>query len=646
MTPGPEALRDAAILRAIVEGVEAQTGDAFFASLVRHVATALGVQYVFASELTQAGTHFRSRAVWARGARGEDFEVPLRGTPCEAVLGGELVHHPERLQQHFPDDAGLGVWGVVSYCGAPIAAADGSILGHIAVLDDRPMPDATAALAVLRIFAARAAAEIERLQAFDALRTSEEQLRQVLRCAADGIIVSDEDGRILLFNPAAERIFGCTAAQAIGEPVARFGTPDGVAARQQVIAQLALDPKQVVFYGEDQGILARRFDGTPFLHEGSLSRSESGGQVFYTGIVRDCEERRGASRELDALRRQNETLREELRSLYAFDAIVGGSSALRDVLEQVERVATTDASVLIRGESGTGKELIARAIHSLSARREHPMIRVNCAALSGGLVESELFGHEKGAFTGASERRIGRFELADGGTIFLDEVGEIPESVQVKLLRVLQEREFERVGGTRTIRVDVRILAATNRDLERAIAARGFREDLYYRLAAFPVRVPPLRERREDIPLLVDAFIDRYAAKIGRPVRRASAATLERLCAYAWPGNVRELENVIERALILSRGAVLEVAPELLPASAVASPPQPNGAPHASDGMMSRHAEASRSLKHAEREHILAALDRCGWKIEGDHGAAAALGLRPSTLRSRMQKLAIQRAAS
>ncbi len=637
--PDPDAsLREHAVLREIVEGVEAETGDAFFQSLVRHVATALGVQYVFASELTQGGTHFRARALWARGAHGDGFEIPLAGTPCEAVLRqGRLIHHAEHLQERFPEDAGLRDWGVVSYCGAPIRDAHGDVFGHLAILDDRPMPDASAALAVLRIFAARVRAEIERVRAYDALRASEQRLEQVLRCAADGIIVSDENGTILLFNPAAERIMGCTAEQAIGESVARFGTPEGIAAREQVVAQLARDPKQVFFYGEDAGIIARRWDGSLFLHEGSLSRSEAGGRVFFTVIFRDVEERRGASRDLARLRRQNEALREELRSLYRFEEIVGESRALRDVFEQIELVATTDASVLIRGESGTGKELVARAIHALSARRDHPMVKVNCAALSAGLVESELFGHERGAFTGAGERRIGRFELADGGTIFLDEVGEIPEAVQVKLLRVLQEREFERVGGSATIRVDVRVIAATNRDLERAIAERGFREDLYYRLAAFPVVVPPLRERREDIPLLAQTFIERYAAKIGRPVRRVADETLARLCAYPWPGNVRELENVIERALILSRGDVLEVAPELLPASAVPFPPAEPAPPAAAPG------GRSASLREAERAHIVAMLERTGWKIEGDRGAAAALGLRPSTLRSRMQKLGITR---
>jgi transcriptional regulator with GAF, ATPase, and Fis domain len=277
---------------------------------------------------------------------------------------------------------------------------------------------------------------------------------------------------------------------------------------------------------------------------------------------------------------------------------------------------------------------------------------VNCAALPSGLIESELFGHEKGAFTGAAERRIGRFELANGGTIFLDEIGEIPLDTQVKLLRVLQEREFERLGGRQTHRVDVRLIAATNRDLPKAIAEGAFRQDLYYRLNVFPIHVPPLRDRRDDVPLLVHYFTRRYAGKIGRAISRVPRETMERLVAYSWPGNVRELENVIERAVILSRGPELEVAAELLPAL---DPPRtaavPNGA--ATDRVPSAVEPArgdppdgdAGSLESVERDHILAALRATGWRIEGPTGAARILDVNPSTLRSRMKKLRIRRSS-
>ena len=307
--------------------------------------------------------------------------------------------------------------------------------------------------------------------------------------------------------------------------------------------------------------------------------------------------------------------------------------------------------MLILGETGTGKELISRAVHSNSARKDRPLIKVNCAALPAGLIESELFGHEKGAFTGATEKRIGRFELANGGTIFLDEIGDMPPELQAKLLRVLQEHEFERIGGHHTIKVDVRVIAATNRDLAREVEAGNFRQDLYYRLNVFPVRVPPLRERPEDIGLLVQYFVRRYAAKIGRKITSVPKETAQRMAAYPWPGNVRELENVIERAVILSPGPELEIGPEVLAPMAVVAPRSNGDGGSATKTSATPAAKVqdpghdSLPLSAIERMHILAVLKRTNWRIDGPDGAARALNLNPSTLRSRMKKLGIQRAA-
>jgi transcriptional regulator with GAF, ATPase, and Fis domain len=298
------------------------------------------------------------------------------------------------------------------------------------------------------------------------------------------------------------------------------------------------------------------------------------------------------------------------------------------VLDKVRLVAPTDATVLIDGETGTGKELIARAIHSSSQRRDKPLIKINCAALPTGLVESELFGHEKGAFTGAIARHTGRFELADGGTIFLDEVGELPAEAQAKLLRVLQEREFDRVGGTAPKKVDVRVIAATNRDLLKAVREKAFREDLYYRLSVFPLALPPLRERSEDIPLLASFLLDKFAARVGKRFEGIDARTLRRLMAYPWPGNVRELENVLERAVILATGPMLEVDPDVLGQPGA----KPAGRPSA-------------ALEDVERDHILAVLRQTKWVIEGPRGAATVLGLHPNTLRSRLKKLGLSRSS-
>ena len=323
------------------------------------------------------------------------------------------------------------------------------------------------------------------------------------------------------------------------------------------------------------------------------------------------------------LEAENEYLREAISPGVGFEEIAGRSRALREVLDQAAQVAPMLTAVLLLGETGTGKALLARAIHARSKRADRPIIKVNCAALPASLVESELFGHEKGAFTGATAAKPGRFELADGGTLFLDEVGELSPEVQVKLLRVLQDGEFERVGAVRTRKVDVRIIAATNRELERAAGNGSFRRDLYYRLSVFPISLPPLRERAEDIPLLVWELIHRRQAELGRRIERVPDAAMRALCRYAWPGNIRELGNVIERALILSRGPVLEF--DAFIASQQAAP------------------EPSDRADAIERAHFVRVLERCGWRITGRGNAAELLGLRPSTLRSRLKKLGVTR---
>jgi formate hydrogenlyase transcriptional activator len=317
----------------------------------------------------------------------------------------------------------------------------------------------------------------------------------------------------------------------------------------------------------------------------------------------------------------------------SFEGIIGRSAAMDAVRKQVKIVAPTGSTVLILGETGTGKELIARAIHNLSPRRNRPFIKVNCAAIPAGLIESELFGHERGAFTGAVGRRTGRFEMADGGTLFLDEIGDIPLELQPKLLRVLQEQEFERIGGTQTTRVNVRIVAATSRDLPRMVAAREFRADLYYRLNVFPLRAPALRERSEDIPLLVRHFIEVYSRKAGKRVTAVQAETLKILLGHTWPGNVRELQNVIERAIILSAGKVLRPSLDEL---------QPSSQTEEAVGVDRKDQQTT--LKDAEREHIIRALAATSWVLGGPVGAAARLGLPRTTLIAKMQKLGITRA--
>jgi formate hydrogenlyase transcriptional activator len=380
-----------------------------------------------------------------------------------------------------------------------------------------------------------------------------------------------------------------------------------------------------------------RLESTVAKRTGELGRANE-------QLIREVDERKkaeeslqGAYREIkrlkDRLQAENRYLQQEVARQFNFGEIIGQSDALAQVKVRIEQVAPMNATVLLLGETGTGKGVVARALHSSSARKGRPMITVNCTTLPASLVESELFGREKGAFTGAHERLIGRFELADGGTIFLDEIGEMPLELQSKLLRVIQDGEFERLGGGRTLKTDVRIIAATNRNLEHEIRTGGFREDLYYRLNVFPITMPPLRERREDIPLLVDHFLAKFNKKIGRNITSVPKETLSALRDYHWPGNVRELESVIERAVITSQGNTLQLLDRF------ESFREREGSELQSDPV----AREVRALADLEHDHIVGVLQKTGWRIEGKNGAAGILGINASTLRARMRKFGITR---
>lgn len=364
-------------------------------------------------------------------------------------------------------------------------------------------------------------------------------------------------------------------------------------------------------------------------------------QLGLRGVTQDISQRKAAEEGLrnalievqqlkEKLQQENIYLREQVELEHEFQEIIGNSDEIKYVLFKIQQVAPTDASVLIQGETGTGKELVAQAIHSASTRKDRPLVKINCAALPANLIESELFGHEKGAFTGAQTRKIGRFELADGATLFLDEIGELPLELQPKLLRVLQEGEFERLGSSQTRKIDVRIIAATNRNLKTEVQNGLFREDLWYRLNVFPITMPPLRQRKSDIALFVNFFVNRSNRKLGRFVKTISPQTLQAMQSYSWPGNVRELANIIERALINSPGTVLQLADKLDGDTVI--PVNGNG-----------HHKQNSKLEDVERDHILATLSACDWRIEGVNGAADTLGINSSTLRSRMNKLGIKR---
>jgi DNA-binding NtrC family response regulator/PAS domain-containing protein len=640
----------------IAKGVSGQTGNAFLHSLVRHLAAALEADYVLVGGLHPGGERIKTLAAYGDGTDVAAFEYDLAGTPCMNVVQRQLCSYPSGIQSIFPQDRLLIEMGAEGYVGSPMIDTAGRCLGLVCALTRRPLQNPRLAEALLQIFAIRAATELERKNYEEALADSEKRLRglvthgveAVLRVEFDHPISMDlpEDEQIELMsrhgyvadcNDQAARLFGrASTAELIGARVETSSPSDdpgqierfraGIRDRWQFSQvermiqgrHLLMTRQGEIEDGKLTGGWITARDITPLKQaEAEVLRLNSELQQRVAELT-DLKGR---------LEQDNAYLLEEITVDHHHHEMVGQSPRFRELLDRIRLVAGTSATVLITGETGTGKELVARAIHNLSPRKNRPLVQVNCAAISAGLVESELFGHVKGAFTGATERRVGRFEHAHGGTLFLDEITELPLESQSKLLRVLQEQEFQAVGSNRTVKVDVRVLAATNRNLSEAVREGRFRMDLYYRLLVIPVDVPPLRERREDIPALAAHFVTRLARQFGRRTNRISESAMRQLTAYDWPGNVRELENLLARAIVLSPGEILEAPLDLATT---------HGQPEAA---------APQSLEDAERRHIEGVLSSTRWVVEGPRGAAGILKMNPSTLRSLMKRLGIRRPA-
>ncbi|MEO8770208.1 MAG: sigma 54-interacting transcriptional regulator [Ferruginibacter sp.] len=457
------------------------------------------------------------------------------------------------------------------------------------------------------------------------LKESEERFRDLFEEAPIAYIQEQLDSRFIKINRAAMRILGVRADE-VTDTFGKTLIADPAEAQRRIkdiydSVGSSTDTDGVVFE------LRRKDNGKPIWIQW-WSKPDVGGQFTRTMFI-DITRRVLIEQEQAKLQAQNIYLQEEIKLTHNFEEIISKSKNFHKVLQQIEQVASTDATVLILGESGTGKELLARAVHNISKRNKRPLIKINCANLPANLIESELFGHERGAFTGAMERKIGRFELADGGTVFLDEIGELPVELQAKLLRVLQEGEFERLGNPKTLKVNVRVIAATNRNLEEAIAKKEFREDLFYRLNVFQIVSPPLRSRKEDIPLLVKHFVKKYEGKMNREIKNIPDKVINALMLYDWPGNIRELENIVERALILSSGNTLEYGDWI---------------PSFKNILIKENGKPSLlKMNEVEREHIISILEKTNWKVSGENGAAKILGLNATTLESRMKKLEIKR---
>ena len=835
-------------LRHITEGTAGSIGEEFFRSLAQRLAHTLEVRYCFVAECTdKTKTRVRMLAFWATDNFSENLEYSLRGTPCESVIAGSACAYPDRLQELFPEDKDLVALGAQSYAAVPAVNLAGEVLGHLVVIDDKPRVFGDREFSILRIFATRVGAELERVRAqknaqllnlelgilldinraigrhldrdklfgalaaclktlvpterfgievpiegnklqghilsnptggeptqptvLPALNTacnwvmenrvwfvaaSREEFRERFPVTFDvmsgqgmeslcalPLVSGDRPRGALFFMAAAKGAYGHLrrefleqVASQIAIAIENMESYEEIAALNTTIADTAARRRsileinnaivtkltrdevfraicnalaQVVPYdrialslynAETNSVRLVAYEGplrTDYSPVGNVHDIDDShiGWVFKKQrplLRHDLETERHFSSEYRAFKNgfrslcalpliirgrsigaltvasrtnrryeqsdadflmevanqvalaidnmksyeeivalkakveaENVYLQEEIKTEHNFEEIIGQSQPVRQLLRKLEQVAPTEATVLIQGETGTGKELLARAVHDSSRRKDRALVKVNCGSIPSGLVESELFGHEKGAFTGATQRRIGRFELANGGTIFLDEVAELPIDTQVKLLRVLQEGEFERVGSSETIKVDVRVIAATNRDPKEIVANGTFRSDLFYRLNVFPLEVPPLRDRKGDIPLLVNFFLSKFGKKLGKELHGVSQKAMESLTNYSWPGNVRELQNVVERAVILASGPIVHVDDSMLQ----------------SDGAVQE--SAVDTLENMERNHIIRALNKTNWVIHGKKGAAESLGINSSTLRSRMDKLGIKR---
>jgi len=543
------------------------------------------------------------------------------------VYVADVLTHP-----HFANFRDLLVQaGLRAVWSSPIISNDGKVLGTFGMYNREVRLPSPAEMQLIDYAGRIAGIAIERDRsksaltlAFEKIKKSETELREIVDVIPQTIIVLNPDGKAIYANRVALEYTGLSLDVVRADDFrARILHPDDV---QRLREERHKALSGAVPFENEQRALGKDGKYRWFLIQYNPLLDEGGKVIRWYATGTDIDDRKRAE---DRMRNETVALREEIVRSAMFEEIVGSSEALRRVLEQVSRVAPTDSTVLIQGETGTGKELIARAIHNRSKRANRAFIRVNCAAIPPSLIASELFGHEKGSFTGALQRRLGRFESADGGTIFLDEVGELPPETQVALLRVLQEREFERVGGNQTISIDVRVLAATNRDLGAAVADGAFRRDLFYRLNVFPIQLPVLRDRMDDIPLLVEYLVDRYAKKAGKRIRSISKDTLSLFRSYDWPGNIRELQNVVERAVILCDGETFCVDPSWL--TPVAPRPAASAVALVED------------LAEREKVMIENALRESGGLISGPTGAAAKLRLPRQTLESKIRKLGIDR---
>jgi len=647
-------------IKVILQGTVSDTGQAFFDALAKTMSNALGYSHTWITEMI--GSHkLHTLALFVDDELKENVTYDMRGTPCESVIVSKAVeHHADDVQACYPNDKQLSKLNARSYFGVPMIGSQGDVVGHLALLGKKPSSNVPNGLAVLKIFASRAGAELERIYIERQLKKQQEETQKILDTAMDCIITLETDLSILTVNQSVLNQFEVSKVSIEKQNFASYmdttsakhlhNALDILLSEQNDEQRIWLPDSLKLIKQADQHIIA---DATV-----SLIKKEHDPIIVLS--FRNVNDRIQGLKRIESLDQERQYLKAELKRISENNKIIGSSPAMLAVLEEIEQVAQTEASVLICGETGTGKELVANALHQSSKRKDKAFVKVNCGALQASLIESEFFGHEKGAFSGAVNRRIGRFQLADGGTIFLDEVGDIPADLQVKLLRVLQEGEFESVGSSTTQKVNVRVIAATHKDLLQAVQDGEFREDLYYRLNVFPIMVPALRERGDDITTIAKTFKDHFCQQIGRYIDDFSTQQIQQLKSHYWPGNIRELRNVIERAVITSKHGTLNLD-RALPSSNVEKndnssdqtlllntqpkiqqPPISEALVFKDEGVtnidsLNTTILNEAQLKEIEKNNIIRAIALCNGKISGEKGAAKLLGLKPSTLSSRMK---------
>jgi len=592
---------------------------------------------IWITEYHQAQNSMTTKSFWHKGHFMDNITYLIEATPCEEVIkSAQLVHYSDSIRNLFPHDHKmLKTFNAESYVGAPLHDMHGDVIGSIAFLHSQPIPMVDDVAAVIKIVKSRAESELLRLKREFELANREYQLRGVINGVKDLLININAKGQIEMLNATAETSLGFSvAAHERKQSIASFLTESSrtkLLMLTETLDKYEREDRYVWIPGELEMISA---NNDIFPTEGTLSQYKLDEDTFYTLVLRNREDRTSADEKVKELIHQTQHLQEELEGIKYTCQLIGESKGMKRLLQNVYMVAHTDATVLITGETGTGKELVAQHLHQTSRRKDQPLVTVNCGAIPASLIESEFFGHAKGAFTGASAERKGRFQLADGGTIFLDEIGELPLDLQVKLLRVIQEGEFEPVGSSKTIKVDVRIIAATHRNLLELCNENKFREDLYYRLNVFPIEVPPLRDRGEDVIIIANKFIERFSRRNKKKLMPLNEVQMNLLRSHSWPGNIRELQNIIERAAILAESGVLDISATLGRMLATTKKPLRDDD---EERILTKE-----ELVEFEKRNIIKALKATNWKVSGKAGAAALLNMVPSTLSSRIGALGIK----